>query len=62
MSPKKSSHHLLKLWKSQSALHEMENLIVGSHALYNVVKAYENAVNAISTFVDTNPPTNNITK
>ena len=34
------------------------NLIVGSHAIDSVVKAYVNAANAISTFVETTPPTN----
>ena len=37
------------------------NLIVGSLALHNVAKAYINAVNNITTFVEPNPPTNIIT-
>ena len=37
------------------------NLIVGSHALHSVAKAYVNVVNAISTFVESTPPTNIIT-
>ena len=37
------------------------NLIVGSYALHNVTKAYENVVNSIATFVQSTPPTNIIT-
>ena len=38
-----------------------KNLIVGSHSLHSVAMAYVNVINAISTFVDPNPPTNIIT-
>ena len=34
------------------------NLIVGSHDLHNIAKAYVNVVNAIATFFEPNPPTN----
>ena len=34
------------------------NLNVGSHALNSVARAYFNVINDISTFVETNPPTN----
>ena len=34
------------------------NLIFVSHALHNVSKAYVNAVNSMSTFVEPTPPTN----
>ena len=37
------------------------NLIVGSHALHNVYKAYANAVNAIANFVEPTPAINIIT-
>ena len=36
-------------------------LIVGSHALHSVSKAYTNFVNAIATFVEPIPPNNIIT-
>ena len=38
-----------------------KNIIVGSHSLHSVAKAYVNFVNAISTFVEITPPTNIIT-
>ena len=34
------------------------NLIIGSHALHNVTKAYVNVINFIATFDEPNPPTN----
>ena len=34
------------------------NLVVVSHALHNVVKAYVSVVKYIATFVDPTPPTN----
>ena len=37
------------------------NLIVGSHSLHSISKAYVNVVKAISTFVELTPPTNIIT-
>ena len=37
------------------------NLIVGSNERHSVAKAYFNIVNAIATFVNPTPPTNNIT-
>ena len=37
------------------------NLIVVSHALHNVVKAYVNYVTSIATFLKPTPPTNIIT-
>ena len=37
------------------------DLIVGSHALHNIIKAYVNAINAIPPFVEPTPPTNIIT-
>ena len=33
------------------------NLVIGSHAIHNVAKAYANILNTISTFLGTNPPT-----
>ena len=36
------------------------NLIVGSNELHIVAKAYINVVNAITSFVQTTPPTKNI--
>ena len=36
-------------------------LIVGSHALYSVVKAYVKVFNVIATFFEPTPPTNIIT-
>ena len=41
---------------------EWRNLIFGFYALHNTAKAYVNVVNAISTFVQTNPSTNIIPK
>ena len=43
--------------------HSMDwrKLVVGSHDLHNVVKAYTNAVNTITTFVEPTPPNNLIT-
>ena len=34
------------------------NLIIGSHALYSVAKAYASIVNAINNIVKPTPPTN----
>ena len=36
-------------------------MIVGSHALHNVAKAYANVVNSIATFFEPTPQTNIIT-
>ena len=40
---------------------EYNNLVVGSHTIYNFTKDYINVLNDIFTFIDTTPPTNIIT-
>ena len=44
-------------WRSMG----WSNLIVGSHALHNIVKSYVNKVNTISIFVEPTTPSNIIT-
>ena len=39
----------------------LKNLIIVSHALHNVAKAYFNVINSTSAFVEHTPPTNIIT-